>query len=151
MPEYTMIDVDTHITEVPDLWQERLPARLAERAPRMETDDRGRNWWMIGGKRAVRVGLTATAGVGDMKHPPNGYDDIHPGAYDAHERLKYMDDMGIWAMVLYPNVGGFGAQEFLRLDDPELMLGMPPLRGLASTLPGSCNWQMRNIALHHPA
>jgi uncharacterized protein len=33
-----------------------------------------------------------------------------------------MDDMGIWAMVMYPNVGGFGAQQFLKLNDPELML-----------------------------
>jgi predicted TIM-barrel fold metal-dependent hydrolase len=30
--------------------------------------------------------------------------------------------MGIWAMVMYPNVGGFGAQQFLKLNDPELML-----------------------------
>jgi len=47
---------------------------------------------------------------------------MHPGAYDAKARLKYMDQMGIWAMVMYPNVGGFGAQEFLKLNDPELML-----------------------------
>jgi predicted TIM-barrel fold metal-dependent hydrolase len=47
---------------------------------------------------------------------------MHPGAYDAKERLKYMDHMGIWAMVMYPNVGGFGAQQFLKLNDPELML-----------------------------
>ena len=33
-----------------------------------------------------------------------------------------MDDTGIWAMVMYPNVGGFGNQAFLRLKDPELML-----------------------------
>ena len=38
---------------------------------------------------------------------------MHPGAYDPKARLKYMDDMGIWAMVMYPNVGGFGAQELL--------------------------------------
>ena len=47
---------------------------------------------------------------------------MHPGAYDAKARLKYMDEMGIWAMVMYPNVGGFGAQQFLKLGDPELML-----------------------------
>jgi predicted TIM-barrel fold metal-dependent hydrolase len=47
---------------------------------------------------------------------------MHPGAYDANARLKYMDEMGIWAMVMYPNVGGFGAQQFLKLNDPELML-----------------------------
>lgn len=122
MPEYTIIDVDTHVTEVPDLWRERLPAAMRERGPRMETDEQGRDWWLIGGKRSMRVGFTATAGVGDMLHPPDGYADMHRGAYDADARLRYMDDMGIWAMVLYPNVGGFGAQQFLKLDDPALML-----------------------------
>jgi predicted TIM-barrel fold metal-dependent hydrolase len=33
-----------------------------------------------------------------------------------------MDQMGIWAMIMYPSVGGFGAQQFLKLGDPELML-----------------------------
>lgn len=33
-----------------------------------------------------------------------------------------MDEMGIWAMVMYPNVGGFGSQEFLRLEDSDLKL-----------------------------
>jgi len=122
MSKYTIIDVDTHVTETADLWVDRLPARFRDDGPRVEQDERGRDWWMIGGKRSVKIGLTATAGVGDMKEPPSGYSDVHPGAFDADARLKYMDEMGIWAMVLYPNVGGFGAQEFLRLGDPELML-----------------------------
>ncbi len=122
MNSYTIIDVDTHVTEVPELWSERLPAHMRDAGPRIETDKRGRQWWMIGDQRTVPVGMTATAGAGDMKDPPLGYDGMHRGAFDADARLKYMDEMGIWAMVLYPNVGGFGAQEFLRLDDRELML-----------------------------
>jgi predicted TIM-barrel fold metal-dependent hydrolase len=66
--------------------------------------------------------MTATAGRGNFKNPPKNYDQMHPGAFDAKARLKYMDEMGIWAMVMYPNVGGFGAQQFLKLNDPELML-----------------------------
>ena len=31
-----------------------------------------------------------------------------------------MDEVGVWAAILYPNVGGFGSQEFLGIDDPEL-------------------------------
>lgn len=122
MKPYTIIDVDTHVTEAKDLWTTRLPERLRARAPRVETDEKGRDWWLIDGKRILLAGLTATAGVGDMKEPPLAYDGMHPGAHDADARLKYMDDMGIWAMVLYPNVGGFGAQQFLKLGDPELML-----------------------------
>ena len=68
------------------------------------------------------IGLTATAGVGDMTNWPATYDDMHPGAYDAKARLKYMDDQGIWAMVMYPNVAGFGNQRFLDLKDADLQL-----------------------------
>lgn len=94
----------------------------------------------------MKIGLTATAGVDDMKEPPSGYSEIYQGAYDADARLRYMDETGIWAMVLYPNVGGFGAQKFLSLDDPELMLarvltttgkqnGHPPIPGDCCQLP----------------
>lgn len=122
MPEYTIIDVDTHVTETADLWTSRVPARMREAVPQVRKDARGRYLWYLGDKVIAKVGLSATAGVGSMKHPPNGYDDMHPGAWNAKARLEYMDSMGIWAMVMYPNVGGFGNQAFLKLGDPELML-----------------------------
>ena len=123
MSGYTIIDVDTHVTESPDLWTSRAPARMKDRVPRIETTEDGRLSWVVGGTPLLASpGLTATAGVGNFKNPPKNYEEMHPGAYDAKARLKYMDKMGIWAMVMYPNVGGFGAQEFLKLNDPELML-----------------------------
>jgi predicted TIM-barrel fold metal-dependent hydrolase len=33
-----------------------------------------------------------------------------------------MDEYGIYAQILYPNVGGFGSSRFLTLKEPELML-----------------------------
>ena len=97
---------------------------MRDRVPRVETTDDGRLSWVVGGGGSLIAspGLTATAGVGNMRNPPKTFEEMHPGAYDAQERLKYMDKMGIWAMVMYPNVGGFGAQQFLKLGDPELML-----------------------------
>jgi predicted TIM-barrel fold metal-dependent hydrolase len=124
MSSYTIIDVDTHVTETPDLWTSRAPASMRDRVPRIETTDDGRLSWVVGegGSLIASPGLTATAGVGSMKNPPKTFEEMHPGAYDAKERLQYMDKMGIWAMIMYPNVGGFGAQQFLKLGDPELML-----------------------------
>jgi len=123
MSGYTIIDVDTHVTETPDLWTSRAPASIRDLVPRIETNKDGGLSWIVGGTPMLATpGLTATAGVGNFKNPPKNYEEMHPGAYDAKERLKYMDKMGIWAMVMYPNVGGFGAQEFLKLNDPELML-----------------------------
>lgn len=122
MSGYTIIDVDTHVSEAPDLWTSRVPASMKDRVPRLDKDARGRDIWVIDGKRTSLAGLLATAGRGDFKEYPATYADMHPGAYDAKERLKYMDEMGIWAMVMYPNVAGFGSQQFLKLEDPELML-----------------------------
>ena len=98
------------------------PNGCATRCRVIDTDAKGRLWWFLGDRRIANPGLTATAGVGDMTNWPKSYEEMHPGAYDAKARLKYMDEMGIWAMVMYPNVGGFGNQQFLKLKDPELML-----------------------------
>ena len=122
MSGYTIIDVDTHVTETPDVWTKRVPAHMRDAVPRFDTDAKGRLWWYLGDNRIANPGLTATAGVGDMTSWPKSYDEMHPGAYDAKARLKYMDEMGIWAMVMYPNVGGFGSQQFLKLKDPEMMI-----------------------------
>jgi len=120
---YSIIDVDTHVTETPDLWTSRAPASMRDRVPRVETGADGTMRWVLGQSQGLAsVGMTATAGRGNFKNPPKNYDQMHPGAYDAKARLKYMDEMGIWAMVMYPNVGGFGAQQFLKLNDPELMI-----------------------------
>ena len=123
MSGYKIIDVDTHVTESPDLWTSRAPAAMRDRVPHVVEGQDGTQRWSVGqGSPIAHVGMTATAGVGSFKHPPKNYNEMHPGAYDAKARLKYMDQMGIWAMVMYPNVGGFGAQQFLKLNDPELML-----------------------------
>ena len=123
MSGYTIIDVDTHVTETPDLWTSRAPASMRDRVPRVEKNDDGSLGWVIAGDSMLtNPGLTATAGVGTTADPPKSYEEMHPGAYDAKARLAYMDQIGIWAMVMYPNVGGFGAQQFLKMNDPELML-----------------------------
>jgi predicted TIM-barrel fold metal-dependent hydrolase len=117
-----VIDVDTHITEPPDTFTARVPARFRDLAPRMERVD-GTDGWYVQGKPFGSVGLTAVAGWPQpFPDGPPTFDEVHPAAHDAAARLRYMDEAGIWAQVLYPNVAGFGSQRFLQMDDPELML-----------------------------
>ncbi len=123
-PRYTIIDSDTHVTEAADLWTSRVPARLKDRVPRVEWDEEKQEQaWYIGDEWINSVGITAIAGYKDPypAHPAT-FEEAHPGSYDANARLRYMDELGIWAMVLYPNVGGFGNQVFGRIDDPEAKL-----------------------------
>jgi predicted TIM-barrel fold metal-dependent hydrolase len=120
-----VIDVDTHITEPADLWTSRLPQRFQDRAPHIvRNPDTGIETWQIGeGQSFLPVGFTAVAGWPEpFPAAPKTMEEVPPAAYDAHARIEYMDRTGIWSMALYPNVGGFGSQAFLRLGDPDLML-----------------------------
>ena len=119
-----VIDADAHITEPAGLWVDRLPAKWREQAPQMVRGDDGRDRWYVNdGAVMLTVGHTATAGWGaPFPAAPPTFDDVPPAAHDPKARLEYMDSIGVWAQVMYPNVGGFGNQAFLALDDPELQL-----------------------------
>ena len=56
---YKVIDVDTHVTEPPDVWVSRVSKKWGDRVPhivRMGKQD----WWMIGDKPVLPPGITAT-------------------------------------------------------------------------------------------
>jgi predicted TIM-barrel fold metal-dependent hydrolase len=121
-----VIDADTHVSEPPDLFSSRLPKKWHDKAPRVvRSEQMGFEVWAIGEQQqgAVPVGHTAVAGWPEpFPAAPSGFDEIPKAAHDPYARLEYMDSLRIWAMALYPNVGGFGSQAFLGLGDPELML-----------------------------
>jgi predicted TIM-barrel fold metal-dependent hydrolase len=120
-----VIDTDTHITEPGDLWTSRLPARFKDKAPKIVRDPETQiETWQIGdGEGLLPVGHASVAGWPEpFPAAPRNMDEVSKATYDASARLEYMDRVGIWSMALYPNVGGFGSQAFLGLNDPELML-----------------------------
>ena len=49
MAEHTLLDADSHVSEPLNLWQQRLPAKYRDKAPRMLTEYEGRPgaWWLI--------------------------------------------------------------------------------------------------------
>ena len=49
MEAYALLDADSHVSEPLNLWQERLPAKYRDKAPRMLTEYEGRPgaWWLI--------------------------------------------------------------------------------------------------------
>ena len=119
-----VIDVDAHVTEPADVWTARLPARLRDRGPRLERDRSGRDVWHVADSTPlVPVGFTAVAGWPEpFPSGPKNMDEVPRAAWEAHARLDYLDSIGVWAQAMYPNVAGFGNQQFLALEDPELML-----------------------------
>jgi len=120
---FRVIDVDTHLTEPPDLWTSRVPQKWGDAIPHIERWGE-KDMWVIAGHAAGAPGAYSMAGF-DGVFPEKYRDtwaDIPPATYDAKARLAHMDREGIHAQVFYPNVGGFGSGRFLKLGEPELML-----------------------------
>lgn len=118
-----IIDSDSHLTETRDVWTSRVPKKWVEHVPHVARNAEGQDAWFLEGEQFYTVGVTAVAGWPTFPDDrPKTYEDCLPAAYNAHERLKYMDEAGIWAQVLYPNIGGFGGQTFLNIGDDELKL-----------------------------
>jgi predicted TIM-barrel fold metal-dependent hydrolase len=118
-----VIDADSHISEPANLWTDRVSKKWGDLVPHVEFDkERGEDRWFMGGKPFMAVAGAAMAGWKEPPpdHPPT-LDAADHGSFDARERLARMDEYGIWAQVIYPNVGGFGSGNFLRLGDRELM------------------------------
>ena len=120
--KYKVIDVDTHITEPPGVWTDRVASKWGDKIPHIKKVE-GMDMWFIGDEPAGGPGWVTMAGhTGTFPDVPMGYDDIPAASYDAKARLALMDEEHIHAMVLYPNLGGFGSGGFLKLGEPELML-----------------------------
>jgi predicted TIM-barrel fold metal-dependent hydrolase len=107
-----IISADDHLAETPDLWQKRLPLELREKGPRFVQLPGGGEGWMMPGASAPRpLGLDVMAGRKYEDYQASGirWQDVRPGCYEPSARLRDMDEGGVWATVLYPNVGlGFG-------------------------------------------
>jgi predicted TIM-barrel fold metal-dependent hydrolase len=117
-----LIDTDTHVQEPPDLWTSRVPAEYVDRVPTMRFDEElGCDMWYLRDVRLLAPGSTAFAGHDE--YPPFGpkrFTDIPAELWDPKSRLATMDEFGIHAQVLYPNIATFASRNFVFGDDAEI-------------------------------
>ena len=119
---YAVADVDSHIIEPVDLWTSRVPAKWGDLVPHVKFDERwGEDRWYIGSKKLFGVGAFAQAGW--REYPPShphSLEEAVPAALDPKERLTYMDQVGVYYQLLYPNILGFHSHVFLNQMDHAL-------------------------------
>jgi predicted TIM-barrel fold metal-dependent hydrolase len=120
------ISVDDHVVEPPDLFEGRLPARFADQAPRVERTDSGDDVWVFDGKVVPNIGLNAVAGRPKDEYgvDPTAFDEMRPGCYDVHERVKDMSAGGVLATMNFPSFPSFSGRLFMSSDDKELALAL---------------------------
>jgi predicted TIM-barrel fold metal-dependent hydrolase len=121
-----IIDADTHLTEPHDLWTRRAPASWKERVPQVKMLN-GQMSWVIDTDKSIGTGahpnsaiLKSGVKVRDLdQFLKLKFADVHPGSSAVKERLAVMDEAGIYAQIVYPNILGFGGQATAKVD-PEL-------------------------------
>jgi predicted TIM-barrel fold metal-dependent hydrolase len=118
-----LISVDDHVLEPAHVWQDRVPARFKDAAPRLVRDKAGEAW-VYEGKRMVTPGLGAVAGKTreEFSFEPITYDEMRPGCYDSVARLEDMDRAGVLASMCFPSFPRFCGQVFNEAEDRELAL-----------------------------
>ncbi|MCP4005593.1 MAG: amidohydrolase [bacterium] len=123
--KYTLISADDHLLEPPDTFEGRLPRALQERAPRVVETEEGHQVWEFDGTPYFQVGFMCVAGRPreDHRFEPARFEEVRPGCWNIHERIKDMDLGGIWASLNFPSgVTGFGGTLFSECKDQELGL-----------------------------
>ncbi len=124
---YTVISVDDHLVEPPHLFDGRLPATLADRAPKVIEGDAGKEIWEFEGEQFTQVGMNAMAGRRreTMRYEPSRFDEMRPGCYDIEARIADMDINGVWASMNFPSmITGFCGRVYSQAKDPELGLAV---------------------------
>ena len=121
-----LVSVDDHLVEPPDLFDGRMPARYAEQAPRVIRTATGDDVWTFNGTEIPNIGLNAVAGRPREEYgiEPTSFEEMRPGCYDIHERVKDMDAGGVLGSMCFPSFPGFAGRLFANADDKDLALAV---------------------------
>ncbi|MDH5289400.1 MAG: amidohydrolase [Acidimicrobiia bacterium] len=122
-----IIDTDTHWSEPADLWTSRAPASYADRVPQLAEKGGKRRWWFDGDipiGTAIASSVVDTEGTKMLGAAFFGMDNdmVHRSSFDPEARVAMMDELGITAQIMYPNLAGFGNTKFLQSPDEALRL-----------------------------
>jgi predicted TIM-barrel fold metal-dependent hydrolase len=122
---FPLISADDHLIEPRDLFEGRMPAALADRAPRVVESDSGTETWVYEDGFYPNIGLNAVVGrpKDEWTMEPARFDEMRKGCWDIHARVADMDVAGIWASVCFPSLlAGFAGVVFSRSKDADLGL-----------------------------
>jgi len=113
------------LVETPDVFDGRVPKKLAARARRVVNTVDGSQVWDFDGRILPMTGGNAVAGrppVEDSLEPLR-YDQMRRGAWDVDARVRDMDLAGILSSICFPSmVAGFAGARFWECPDRELGL-----------------------------
>jgi predicted TIM-barrel fold metal-dependent hydrolase len=121
-----LVSVDDHLVEPPTMFDEHIPEKYRDRAPKIIRTKDGSDVWEFEGSRIPNIGLNAVAGRPKEEYgiEPTAFDEIRPGCWDIHERIKDMNAGGVLGSMNFPSFPGFSGRLFANIDDKDLALAV---------------------------
>ncbi|MBI2170096.1 MAG: amidohydrolase [Actinobacteria bacterium] len=121
-----LVSVDDHVVEPPDLFEGRVPAKYADRAPRLVNRDDGTDVWTYEGQVLPNVGLNAVAGRPPEEYglEPTALRQVRKGCYDVDARVDDMNANGVVGSMCFPSFPQFCGQLFARTENKDVALAM---------------------------
>ncbi len=121
-----LVSVDDHVIEPPDLFAHHLSPAWKSRAPRVARKKDGSDVWLFEGQQLPNVGLNAIVGrpPGEWGMEPTSYDQLRPGTWNVHERIRDMNANGVLASLCFPSFPGFCGALWTRTRDKGVSLTM---------------------------
>ena len=127
MDDLILVSVDDHVIEPPNMFEDFMPAKYLDRAPKLVTDEVGEKW-IFGEGEARNVGLNAVAGRVPEEYglEPTTFKEIRVGCFDVDERVKDMNANGVLGSLNFPSMARFCGQFFASRaqQDPDLALAV---------------------------
>ena len=127
MDDMILVSIDDHMVEPPDMYDNHVPEKFREFAPKVSRNDAGVDEWEFQGERtSTPFGMAATVGwpKEEWGFNPGAYSELRPGCFDVHERVRDMDANGVLASMNFPTMAGFNARTFTEAGDKEIALVM---------------------------
>ncbi|MFM7535858.1 MAG: amidohydrolase family protein [Acidimicrobiales bacterium] len=104
---FPVISADSHITEPPNTYIERVDAEFRDRAPHMVDAGEKGDLFIIDGMKPINLGTAAAAGLPpqEIKALGRHFDELHRSGWDPSVRVADQRRDGVAAEVIYPTVG----------------------------------------------
>jgi len=127
MDDMILVSIDDHMIEPPDMYENHVPAKFKDKAPKVVRNEQGIDEWVFQGERtSTPFGMAATVGWPREQwgFNPGAYTELRPGCFDVHERVRDMNANGVLASMNFPTMAGFNARTFHEAEDKEVALVM---------------------------
>ena len=104
------------------MFDQHLPPQYKSKAPRVVRKKDGSDVWVFQGEQIPNIGLNAVVGRPPEEYgmEPTSYEQLRPGTYDIHERIRDMNVNGVLASMCFPSFPSLCGEMFFRQPDKEL-------------------------------